>query len=119
MEGTRYFLIDDDPVFCSGLTKLAGDYGVELDTYCSPLEFDQGTLGKYHAGIVDVDLGGVQGPELGSYLGALFNDCPIMYISSMDVSKVRQSPGCADVENFVSKTNGFRQILGETMKMGR
>lgn len=117
MEITKCFIVDDDPIFCSGLAKIASNFGISLDTFHSPLEFEGISSQKYAAGIIDIDLGPVQGPELANYVGALFGNCPIMYISSMEYGQMMLSSISAGVRNFVSKSQGFRRILGETMKL--
>lgn len=117
MKLTKCFLVDDDPIFCNGLVRLARDFGIALDTFYSPLEFEGVAMNKYSAGIVDIDLGPVQGPELKDYLGAISGDCPIMYISSMDQHRVMLSGLGLDQANFVSKSKGFRHILSEALRL--
>lgn len=119
METVKYFLVDDDPSFCSGMTRLAHDFGITMDTYYSPLEFEKSNNEKYDAGIVDIDLGPIQGPELQDYLGSVFGNCPIMYVSSMDRKDRRMKSLSPSIRNFVSKSQGFRKILGETMKLAK
>ena len=119
-------LIDDDPVFCKLLSAEAKHFSVQLDSYASLESMSSiGSLRNYACAIVDYDLGGMTGVEIGEYLQHLFQDLPMVLISQTE-----RSPGLSgwpnSIKGFVSKSDGasgiFKSLqdfglLGEPLKL--
>ncbi len=116
MSNLKCFVLDDDPIFCSGLVKIGDRLGIEIDTFNSPLELERLSKFDYEIGIVDIDLGSVLGPEFEDYLKAIFYNCPILYVSAMSL---RSIPSKFNLKNFVNKAQGFQKILNTIVQMKR
>lgn len=114
MKRTKCFLLDDDQMFCQGLLLQAAHFGIDLDVFYSPLEFERLEFFDYASGIVDIDLGAVKGTELKNYLAAIFGNCPIIYISGKD--RIEPGNDVPPLRHFASKALGFRNILHAAVK---
>lgn len=121
----KVVLIDDDPVFCKLLSAQAQNFSVHLDYFASLESMSSiGNLRNYACAIVDYDLGGMTGVEIGEYLQHLFRDLPMVLISQTE-----RSPGLSgwpnSIKGFVSKSDGadiFKALyhfglLGEPLKL--
>jgi FixJ family two-component response regulator len=108
MNNLKCFILDDDPLFCSSMVKVGKSLGIQIDAFNSPLELERLSKFDYEIGIVDVDLGAVFGPEFEDYLKAIFFNCPILYVSAMNL---RSIPSKFYLKNFVNKGQGFQKII--------
>ncbi len=113
----RIVLIVDDPVYNSVLVKYAALAGIEIDVYESLAEMGSiGRLGNYDAAIVDYDLGGLTGVEIGEYLSAFFGHIPMVLVSASEREAKSNSPWPESIMTFCIKSDGHAFVLNEALK---
>jgi DNA-binding NtrC family response regulator len=114
-EPKRMILIDDDPIYCAIMRKVAATKNICLDIFPSMMDVEDSARevrGAYVAAIVDYDLGPVNGIEIISYLGSLLGDIPIILASSNDRSDALKNARC-QISKFVNKAAGYSTLLEE------
>lgn len=107
----RMFLVDDDPIFCKLMERTAKQTGDHLESFNSLTQLGDSDLSGFDVGIVDFDLGCVDGVELAAYIENQLGRIPLVFISSTDRRKeliARRESGQA---KFISKLDGPSKIL--------
>lgn len=113
---SKFVLIDDDQAFGLIMSKAASKRGLELDVFLSLGDMASiGALGMYDAAIVDYELGGMTGVEIGEYLSSLFTHIPMILISYQDRPKNVHWPD--SIKAFLHKGQGYEQIFNELEKL--
>lgn len=109
---TRVFLLDDDPVFCNLMAKVAKRHGVHLDAYESLMDLDSiGQILDYDVAIIDYNLQEMTGIEVGEYLRPFFAKTPVILVSIQDQSEIEEPHLPGAISQFVNKEVGCETIL--------
>jgi DNA-binding response OmpR family regulator len=107
----RVFVVDDDPVFCKLIERVGKMAGYELRAFQSLSNLGETDLSGYDVGVVDFDLGCVDGIEMASYLEKELGNVPIVFVSSTDRRRELGSRLESQKAVFVLKQDGPNKIL--------
>ena len=105
-------VVDDDESLCRSLGRYLRAAGFHPVTYPSAEAFlaDDGHP-KFDCLLLDVQLDGMSGLDLGRRLAALSDRTPVVFITALDDTNVRvqaESSGCV---GFLSKTDSGEEVL--------
>jgi CheY-like chemotaxis protein len=112
----RLVLIDDDPTYCTIMSRIAGEENISLTTFTS-LE-EMGTVGRladFDVALVDYDLGGMNGIEVGEYINSFFKNKPMVLVSGSNRKDLLSKKWPPSIKAFVCKTEGYRQVLRKAL----
>ncbi len=107
----RIFVVDDDPIFCKLIERVGKQTGYQLKAFESLANLGNTDLTGFDVGVVDFDLGCVDGIEMASYLRKELGNVPIIYVSSTDRRRELNSRLGEQKATFVSKQDGPNKIL--------
>lgn len=105
-------LIDDDPLFCNLMSGAAKALGLELYYYNSLLEMDQSTLAQsFDLGILDYDLGPINGFDIAQHAPQLLQDRPVILVSATEKERIPKGEWPSQICGYVCKKDGAIKIL--------
>jgi len=114
MSGYRLLLVDDDPIFGKIFKREAKQNNISV-VVCISLHNPELLSGQtFDAVVVDYDLGGMTGPELGKYLVSTLGKIPILLISGKNREVVDPE---GNIRGFMLKERGYKEILDATLKL--
>ncbi|HOX55269.1 MAG TPA: response regulator [Verrucomicrobiota bacterium] len=109
-------VVDDDESVCRSFARLLRIAGLQPVTYASAEALLQDTKRpRFDCLLLDIQLGGISGLELGQRLAAVQDATPVIFITAHDEPEVRAralATGCA---GYFRKTDPGGQIL-ETIR---
>jgi FixJ family two-component response regulator len=105
-------VVDDDEHFCRSLGRLLRAAGMQAITYTSGEAFLADTKHpRFDCLVLDVQLGGMSGIELGRRLVAEGRSAPFIYITAHDDPDVRAGAKAAGCAGFFRKTDPGAEVL--------
>ena len=103
-------VVDDDENFCRSLARLLRAAGMQSITYASAEAFLADTKHpRFDCLVLDVNLGGMSGIELGRRLVDEGRSAPFICITALDDPEVRADAEAAGCAAFLRKTE--RRVL--------
>lgn len=107
----RILLIDDDPIFGKIMGRLAEQSRVNL-TFCRSLdELGEKAWWRYHAAIVDFDLGTATGLQLIGQMEKVLGSLPVILVSGGNQIDVPVNRWPISIKGFLQKSLGHVAIL--------
>jgi DNA-binding NtrC family response regulator len=111
-------LIDDDPIFCNLMSGAAKALGLELEYYNSVLEMDQSTLSRsFDMGILDYDLGPINGFDIAQHAPQLLQDRPVILVSAYEKNKLPTIHWPRQICGYICKKDGAFNIVNYAKSM--
>jgi FixJ family two-component response regulator len=105
-------VVDDDERFCHSLGRLLRAAGMQSITYTSAEAFLADTKHpRFDCLLLDVQLGGMSGIELGRRLVAEGRYAPFIYITAHDEPEARAGADAAGCAAFFRKTDPGADVL--------
>ena len=105
-------VVDDDENFCRSLGRLLRAAGMQSITYASAELFLEDTKHpRFDCLLLDVQLGGMSGIELGRRLVAEGRYAPFIYITAHDDPETRAGAEAAGCAAFLRKTDRGVTVL--------
>ena len=105
-------VVDDDEKFCRSLGRLLSAAGMQSITYTSAEAFLADTKHpRFDCLLLDIQLGGMSGIELGRRLVAEGRYAPFIYITAHDDPDVRAGAEAAGCAAFFRKTDRGGDLL--------
>lgn len=92
--GSVVFVVDDDPAMLKSIAMLLNNLGFATELYASAEAFLSASTSFNAAGgciVLDIQLGGMSGIELGSRLASTKQSLPIIFITGNDNETVREA----------------------------
>lgn len=84
-------VIDDDPAMLKAIMRLLSAKGYDVEVFCSAERFlADAHIGRTDCLVLDIDLPGMSGIELGRRLSITGSGLPIIYITGMDDEATRK-----------------------------
>ena len=126
----RVAVVDDSPISLELIRAKLADHGYEVTTFSDPFSALE-QIPKLDAGIVlsDLQMPGMDGPELCQRLKTVANGIPVIILTANDNEAERVSGLRAGVDDYVSKSASFEELAarmetvlrrtGETEKVRR
>lgn len=110
----RILLIDDDPIFCRTMAKLAQSHGIGMTT-CQKFQdlFSHQTDGEFDVLIVDYLFGEFTATQV---LNLMKQTKPVILVSQMEAADVLREHGSVPITNFLPKSRGNEAILEAAME---
>jgi FixJ family two-component response regulator len=106
------FVVDDDPALRRSLNRLLGAHGFDAqlfnsaEAFCASAKSDEGLCL-----VLDINLTGSSGIELGRRLAASGSSLPIIFITGNDVEHVRKDAINAGCIAYLPKPFSARSLL--------
>ena len=105
-------VIDDDERFCRSLARLLRAAGMQSITYASAEAFLADTKQpRFDCLVIDVQLGGMSGIDLGRRLVAEGRVVPVIYVTAYDDPETRAEAGAAGAAAFFRKAESGADLL--------
>jgi FixJ family two-component response regulator len=105
-------VVDDDESFCRSLGRLLRAAGMQSITYTSAEAFLSDTKHpRFDCLVLDVQLGGMSGIELGRRLAAEGRYAPFIYLTAHDDAETRAGAEAAGCAAFFRKTDSGADVL--------
>ncbi len=105
-------VVDDDENFCRSLGRLLRAAGMQLITYTSAEAFLEDTKHpRFDCLLLDVELGGMSGIDLGRRLVAEGRYAPFIYLTAHDDPETRAGAEAAGCAAFFRKTDRGAEVL--------
>jgi FixJ family two-component response regulator len=105
-------VVDDDENFCRALGRLLLAAGMQSISYASGEAFLEDTKHpRFDCLLLDIQLGGMSGIELGQRLMTEGRYAPFIYITDHDDSKARKGAEAAGCAAFFRKTDPGAHVL--------
>ena len=113
-------VVDDDENFGRSLARLLRAAGMQSITYTSGEAFLADTKHpRFDCLVLDVQLGGMSGIELGRRLMAEGRYAPFIYITAHDDPGARAAAEAAGCAAFFLKTDPGAEVLGAIRRVAR
>jgi FixJ family two-component response regulator len=105
-------IVDDDPSLCRSLGRLLRAAGMQSVAYGSAEAFlaDSGQP-PFDCLVLDVQLGGISGLELGHWLAAEGGAPPIIYVTAYDDAETRRRAESAGCAAYFRKSDAGERVL--------
>lgn len=111
---TNILVLDDDPIFCSMLKKIARANGIFVTSTRPNREIGHLPVdGYFDLIVVDYDLGDIDGLQI----ARLFRETPILLISGKMRRWQDEIAQPISVVNFMHKNKGPKKILAEALRI--
>jgi len=108
----RVAIVDDDEALCRSLGRLLRAAGMESVSYASAEEFlVDTTQPPFDCLVLDIQLGGMSGIELGQRLTAERAPPPFVYITAYDDPEVRAAAEASGCAAYFRKTDSGAAVL--------
>jgi FixJ family two-component response regulator len=105
-------VVDDDPSLCRSLSRLLRAAGMHAITYESAEAFlADSKQPSFDCLVLDVQLGGMSGIDLGLWLTAEGGSSPIIFLTAFDDSETRARAKRAGGAAYFRKTDGGSGVL--------
>ena len=105
-------VVDDDEHFCRSLYRLLRAAGMQPVTYASGEAFlADSTHPPFDCLVLDIELGGMSGIELGRRLAAEGGHAPFIYLTAHDDAPTRAAAAAAGCAAFFRKTDPGPEVL--------
>jgi FixJ family two-component response regulator len=105
-------VVDDDEQFCRSLDRLLRAAGMQPVTYKSGESFLADSLHpRFDCLVLDIELGGMSGIELGRRLAADGRHAPFIYLTAHDDPRTRAAAEAAGCAAFFRKTDPGADVL--------
>jgi FixJ family two-component response regulator len=105
-------VVDDDESFCRSFGRLLRAAGMQPITYPSAEAFlADSQHPRFDCLVLDVELGGMSGIELGRRLVAEGRHAPFIYMSAHDLPETRAGAEAAGCAAFFRKTDSGADVL--------
>ena len=113
MSNTLYVaVVDDDEGFCRSLGRLLRAAGMQPITYSSAEAFlADRKRPQFDCLVLDVQLGGMSGIELGRRLAGEGHHAPFIYMTAHDLPETRAGAEAAGCAAFFRKTDPGADVL--------
>ena len=106
-EQTIIAIVDDDESVCHAIKGLVRSLGMEADTFASGQEFigfiEAMPSRRFNCVILDVQMPGLNGPDVQERLKRLGNRFPIIFLTAHDEVSVRERALAAGAVAFLRK----------------
>jgi len=113
-------VVDDDPSLCRSLGRLLRAAGMRPVTYGSAEAFlADSAQPPFDCLVLDVQLGGMSGLELGHWLAAEGGAPPIIYVTAYDDAETRRRAERAGCSAYFRKTDGGDGLLEAIRRLAR
>ena len=111
-------VVDDDPSLCRSLGRLLRAAGMQPVTYGSAEAFlADTTQPPFDCLVLDVQLGGMSGLELGHWLAAEGGAPPIIYVTAYDDAETRRSAERAGCAAYFRKSDAGDSVLAAIRRL--
>jgi FixJ family two-component response regulator len=105
-------LVDDDPSLCRSLGRLLRAAGIQSTAYCSAEAFlADRQQPRFDCLVLDVQLGGMSGIDLGLWLAAEGGAAPIIFVTAHDDDETRARAERAGCAAYFRKTDSGAGVL--------
>ena len=105
-------VVDDDESLCRSLGRLLRAAGIQAITYASAEAFLADTKHpRFDCLVLDVQLGGMSGIELGQRLVAEGGHAPFIFITAFDEPETRADAEAAGCAAYFRKTDAGADVL--------
>jgi FixJ family two-component response regulator len=105
-------VVDDDPSLCRSLSRLLRAAGMQAITYASAEAFLADSKQPcFDCVVLDVQLGGMSGIDLGLWLTAEGGSLPIIFITAFDDSDTRERAERAGGAAYFRKADAGSGVL--------
>jgi FixJ family two-component response regulator len=109
---TYVAVVDDDVSLCRSLGRLLRAAGLQPITYESAEAFLADTKHpRFDCLVLDVQLGGMSGIELGRQLAAQGGHAPFIYITAFDDAQTRAEAEASGCAGYFRKTDSGADVL--------
>ena len=113
-------VVDDDESFCRSLARLLRAAGMQPITYASGEAFlADRKQPQFGCLVLDINLGGMSGIELGQRLAAEGGATPFICITSVDEPSLRTRAEVAGCAAFFRKTDSGAIVLDAIRRLAR
>ncbi len=105
-------VVDDDESLCRSLGRLLRAAGIQPITYASAEAFlADRKHPRFDCLVLDVQLGGISGIELGKHLAAEGGHAPFIFITAFDDAGTRADAEAAGCAAYFRKTDAGTDVL--------
>jgi len=105
-------IVDDDASLCNAMERLLRAAGFQSSAYPSAEAFlADRRRERLDCILLDIQLGGMSGFELQSYLAASGSTVPVIFITAYDDPEVREHARQTDVVAFLRKNDPAESVL--------
>ncbi|MEJ5989145.1 response regulator [Ramlibacter sp. PS3R-8] len=105
-------VVDDDPSLCRSLSRLLRAAGMHAISYASAEDFlADSKQPAFDCLVLDVQLGGMSGIDLGHWLTAEGGSSPIIFMTAFDDNETRSRAERAGGAAYFRKTDGGSGVL--------
>jgi FixJ family two-component response regulator len=105
-------VVDDDEGLCRSLARLLRAAGMQPMTYASAEAFlADSKQPKFDCLVLDIQLGGMSGIQLGQRLAAEGGHAPFIFITAHDDPAARTNAAAAGCVAFFRKTDAGAEVL--------
>ena len=113
----RVAVVDDDESLLRSMARLFRAVGLQAATYRSAEEFLQDDrCPRFDCLIVDIQLGGMSGIELCSYLARTGSATPVVFLTAHDDRESRERGASAGCAAFLSKREPAEVVLEQVYR---
>jgi CheY-like chemotaxis protein len=109
----RILLVDDDPLFCRKIARVAKSKHMPLQI-CTTLKevLALPQRPQFDVAVMDYHFGDLTAIELAHFVG---EDTPIVLISNSDASSISIQNWPLDIRSFIHKSSGIEAVLSEVL----
>lgn len=110
-QGISVAIVDDDPSLCRSLARLLKASGFEATTFLSAETFLERDTRDFDCLVLDIQLGGMSGLDLGRQLATDGSKVPVIYLTALDELEFRQQAMEAGCHAYFRKSDSGSTIL--------